>query len=125
MDGRVSKSLLRLEDLPYYGSFTKSIYAGKGVIFVLGNNSTRHKFNIGEGRGEETKAYLLYKQSVEGSGRSIPTNREVGFCIDNDFQEAEALLPSSCHQCPDRSSAQESNEQAGSCRMTNPISCRA
>ena len=81
MDGRVSKSLLRLEDLPYYGSFTKSIYAGKGVIFVLGNNSTRHKFNIGEGRGEETKAYLLYKQSVEGSGRSIPTNREVGFAL--------------------------------------------
>ena len=125
MDERVSKSILRLEDLPHYGSFTKSIYAGKGVIFVLGNNSTRHKFNIGEGRGEETKAYLLYKQSVEGSGRSIPTKREVGFCIDNDFQEAEALLPSSCHQCPNRSSAQENNEQAGSCRMTDPISCQA
>ena len=125
MDGRVSKSLLRLEDLPYYGSFTKSIYAGKGVIFVLGNNSTRHKFNIGEGRGEETKAYLLYKQSVEGSGRSIPINREVGFCIDNDFQEAEALLPSSCHQCPNRSSAQENNEQVRSCGTIDPVGCQA
>ena len=77
----MSKNLSRLKDLPHYGSFTKSIYAGRGVIFVLGNNSTRHKFSIGEGRGEETKACVLYKQSVEGSGRSIPTNREVGFAL--------------------------------------------
>ena len=101
MDGRVPKSLLRLEDLPHYGSFTKSVCPGKGVVFVLGSNSTRRKFSIGEGRREETKACVLYKQSVEGSGRTIPINREVGFCIDNGFQEVKALLPSSCHQCHD------------------------
>ena len=92
MDERVSKSLSRLEDLPHYGSFTKSICAGRGVVFVLGSNSTCRKFRIGEGRREETKACVLYKQSAEGSGRTIPTNREVGFYIDNGFQEAEALL---------------------------------
>ena len=111
MDGRVSKNLSRLKDLPHYGSFTKSIHAKRRVVFVLGSNSTRRKFNIGKGRREETKACVLYKQSVEGSGRTIPINREVGFCIDNDFQEVKALLPSSCHQCHDRSSAQESNDK--------------
>ena len=30
---------------------------------------------------EETKACVLYKQSAEGSGRTIPINREVGFCM--------------------------------------------
>ena len=119
------KSLSRLEDLPYYGSFTKSICPGRGVVFVLGSSSTRRKFDVGEGRREDTKACVLYKQSTAGSRRMISTNREVGFCIDNGFQEAEALLLSSCHQCPNRSSAQENNEQAGSCRMTDPISCQA
>ena len=119
------KSLSRLEDLPHYDSFTKSIRARRGVVFVLSSNSTCRKFNIGEGRREETKACVLYKQSAKGSGRTIPTNREVDFCIDNGFQEAEALLPSSCHQCHDRSSAQESNEQAGSYMTTNLIGCRA
>ena len=101
MDGRVSKNLSRLKDLPHYSSFTKSIRARRRVVFVLSSNSTRRKFNIGKGRREETKAYVLYKQSVEGSGRTIPINREVGFCIDNGFQEVKALLPSSCHQCHD------------------------
>ena len=123
MDGRVSKSLSRLEDLPHYGFFTKSVRAGKGVVFVLGSNSTCRKFNIGEGGREDTEACILYKQSAEGSRRTIPINKEVGFCINNGFQEAEALLPSSCHQCHDRSSTQESNEQAGSYRTTDPISC--
>ena len=77
----MSKTLSRLKDLPHYGSFTKSIFAGRGVVFVLGSNSTCRKFSIGEGRMEETKACVLYKQSAEGSGRTIPTNREVGFAL--------------------------------------------
>ena len=81
MDGRVSKNLSRLKDLPYYGSFTKSIHARGRVVFVLGSNSTRRKFNIGKGRREEIKACVLYKQSVEGSRRTIPINREVGFAL--------------------------------------------
>ena len=85
MDGRVPKSLLRLEDLPHYGSFTKSVCPGKGVVFVLGSNSTRRKFGISEGGREDTKVYVLYKQSAAGSERTISTNREVGFCIDNGF----------------------------------------
>ena len=85
MDGRVSKSLSRLENLPHYNFFTKSVRVGRGVVFVLGSNSTRRKFNIGKGRREEIKACVLYKQSVEGSRRTIPINREVGFCIDNGF----------------------------------------
>ena len=85
MDGRVPKSLLRLEDLPHYGSFTKSVCPGKGVVFVLASNSTRRKFGIGEGGREDTKVCVLYKQSAAGSERTISTNREVGFCIDNGF----------------------------------------
>ena len=61
MDGRVPKSLLRLEDLPHYGSFNKSICPGRGVVFVLGSNSTRRKFGIGEGGREDTKVCVLYK----------------------------------------------------------------
>ena len=105
MDERVSKSLSRLENLPHYDFFTKSVRVGREVVFVLGSNSTRCKFSIGEGGREDTKAYVLCKQSAEGSRRTISINREVGFCINNGFQEAEALLPSSCHQCHNRSSA--------------------
>ena len=79
------KSLSRLEDLPHYDSFTKSIRARRGVVFVLGSNSTRRKFSIGEGRREETKACVLYKQSAEGSGRTISINGKVGFYINNGF----------------------------------------
>ena len=107
----MSESFRRFEGVSHHGSFAKSVRVGRRVVFVLGSNSTRRKFNIGKGRREETKACVLYKQSVEGSGRTIPINREVGFCIDNDFQEVKALLPSSCHQCHDRSSAQESNDK--------------
>ena len=28
----------------------------------------------------------------------MPTDREVGFCVDHSIKEVEALLPSSCHQ---------------------------
>ena len=125
MDERVSKSLSRLENLPHYGFFTKSVRVGKGVVFVLGSKSTRRKFSIGEGGREDTKGCVLCKQSAEGSRRTISINREVGFCINNGFQETEALLPSSCYQCHNRLSAQESNEQVGSCKMTNPMGCRA
>ena len=81
----MSKSLSRLENLPHYSSFTKSVRAGRGVVFVLGSNSTCRKFNIGKEGKEDTKACVLYKQSVEGSGRTISINREVDFCINNNF----------------------------------------
>ena len=97
MDGRVPKSLLRLEDLPHYGSFTKSVCPGKGVVFVLASNSTRRKFGIGEGGREDTKVCVLYKQSAAGSKRTISTNGEIGLRTNHSFKEAEALFPSTCH----------------------------
>ena len=85
MDGQVLKSLSRHEDLPHYGFFTKSVRARRGVVFVLGSNSTCRKFSIGEGGREDTKACILYKQSAERSVRTISINRKVGFCINNGF----------------------------------------
>ena len=84
MDRRMLKSLSRFEDLPHYDSFTKSVHVGR-VVFVLGSNSTCGKFSIDEGGREDTKTCILYKQSAEGSGRMMPINREVGFCINNGF----------------------------------------
>ena len=55
---------------------------------------------------------------------TVSTNREVGIFTSNSFQEVETLLPSSCHQCHDGSSAQKGNEQVGSCRTTDLIGCR-
>ena len=62
----MSKSLSRLEDLPHYGSFTKSIHAGRGVVFVLGSNSTRRKFSIGKGRREEQKPVYYTSRVLRG-----------------------------------------------------------
>ena len=108
------KSLPRLKDVPRYGSVAKSVRDGRGVIFVLSGDPTCHEFSIGKGGRKSAKARVLYKQSTKESKRTIPVNREASLCIDNSFQEAKALLPSSCHQFHDRSSAQESNEQARS-----------
>ena len=55
----------------------------------------------------------------------IPTNRKVGFCVDHSIQETEALLPSSHHQRHDGPPVEESNEQVRSCRMFDPVGCRA
>ena len=35
----------------------------------------------------------------------ISTDGEVGIRVDNSFQKVETLLPNSCHQCHDSSSA--------------------
>ena len=55
---------------------------------------------------------------------TVSTDREVGLCTNNNFQEVETLLPSSCHQRHNDSSTQKGNEQVGSCRTTNPIGCQ-
>ena len=121
MNGQVSKSLPRFEDIPHYGSFTESVHVGRGVVFVLSSDLTCHEFSIDKGGRKSVKACVLYKKSAEGSGRTISTNKKTSFHANHGFQEANALLPSSCNQCHDGPSAQESHEQVGSRRTTNPI----
>ena len=55
----------------------------------------------------------------------ISNDGKVGLYTDNSFQEANALLLGSCHQCLDGSFIQEDNEQVGSRRTTDPIGYRA
>ena len=55
----------------------------------------------------------------------ISVDGEIGFFINNGFQEAEALFPSTCNCCYDRSSTQEVDEQDGSRRTIDPIGYRA
>ena len=117
------KSLPRLKDVPRYGSVAKSVRDGRGVIFVLSGDPTCHEFSIGKGGRKSVKARVLYKQSTERSRRTISVDRKASFCTNNSFQEAKALLPSSCNQCRDGPSTQESHEQVGSHMTTDPMGC--
>ena len=72
------------------------------------------KFSINQGRREGAEACILYKPSIERSRKTISVDGEIGFCINNSFQEAKALLPSTCNCYYDGSSTQEVNEQVGS-----------
>ena len=55
----------------------------------------------------------------------ISADGEIVFCINNDFQEVKALLPSTCNCRNDGLSTQEVDEQVGSRRMIDPIGYRA
>ena len=117
------KSLPRLEDVSRYVSIAKFVCDGKGVVFVLSSDLTCHEFSIDKGGRKSVKARVLYKKNAEGSGRTISINKKTSFRANHGFQEANALLPSSCNQCHDGPSAQESHEQVGSRRTTDPIGC--
>ena len=53
-----------LDMKPHYSSFAKSIRAGRGVVFILGSNSTCCKLSIDPGRRKGSEAYVLYKSSA-------------------------------------------------------------
>jgi len=97
MDGRVSKSFPRPEDISHYSPLVESVYVGRGIVLVLGSDSTCCKFNIDQRRRKGIEASLLYKQSVQRSRRTVSTDREIGLFTNNSFQKVETLLPSSCH----------------------------
>ena len=90
-------------------------------LYLLSSVPICGKFSIDQERREGAEACILYKPSAKGSKRMISDDGKVGICINNSFQEAEALLLGPCHQCHYRSCAQEGDEQVGSCRTTNPM----
>ena len=104
------KSLPRLEDVPRYSSTTKSVRDGRGVVLVPSSDPLCCEFGINTGRRKSAKARVLYKQSIEGSGRAISVDRKASLCANNSFQEATALLLISYNQCNDGPSAQKSYE---------------
>ena len=95
------KSLPRLEGVPHYSSTAKSICDGRGVVLIPSSDPLCSEFGINTGRRKSIKACVLYKQSIEGSGRAISVDRKASIRANNSFQEATALLPSSYNQCND------------------------
>ena len=85
MDGQVSKSFLRPEDISHYDPLVESVYVGKGIVLVLGSDSTCCKFSIDQRRRKGAEASLLYKQSTQRSERTVPTDRKIGLCTNNNF----------------------------------------
>ena len=53
-----------LDMKPHYSSFAESIRPGRGVVFILGSNSTYYKLSIDPGRRKGSEAYVLYKSSA-------------------------------------------------------------
>ena len=104
------KSLPRLEDVPHYSSTAKSICDGRGVVLVPSSDPSCSEFGINTGRRKSIKARVLYKQSIEGSGKAISIDRKASIRANNSFQEATALLPSLYNQCNDEPSAQKSHK---------------
>ena len=90
-------------------------------LSILSNVLTCSEFSINQKRRENIEACLLHKPNAEWSKGTVSYDGKAGLCICNSFQEAKALLPSSCHQCLNRSSIQEGNEQVGSRKTTDPI----
>ena len=115
------KGFPRLEDLSRYGSVAESIRDGRGIVFIPSSDPACRELHIDKRGRKSTKTSVLYWQGVEGSGRTISTDRKASFCPYHGFQEVEALLPSSCNQCYDRPLAQKIHEQAGSRRMIDPM----
>ena len=87
------------------------------AIVVMTDHSFKKSMN--------NEACVLYKPNTEGSRRMISTYGEIGFCINNSFQKAKALLPSACNCCYDGSFIQEVNEQLGSRRTIDPMGYQA
>ena len=125
MDGRLLESFPRSESIPYDCPVVESIRVGRRVISVFGCHPTCCKLSVDLRRGKNAETGVLHQSSTERSRRTVPVDREVGFCTDHDIKEIEALLPSLCHQRYDRPSAEESNEQVRSCRTVDPTGCRA
>ena len=95
------------------------------TVLILSSVPTCNKFNINQGIKESVEACVLYKPSAKGGRRTISDDWKVGFCINNGFQEAKALLPGTYHQCHNGSSTQEGDEEVGSCRTIDPMGYRA
>ena len=79
------KNLPRLEDVPRYSSIAKSICDGRGVVLVPSSDPSCCEFGINTGRRKSAKARILYKQSIEGSGRAISVDRKVSLHANNSF----------------------------------------
>ena len=111
MDGQLLESFPRSESIPHNCPTVKSIRIGRRVISILSCHPACCKLSVGQGRRKSAETGVLHQSSAERSGRTIPTDREVGFCTDHSIKKFEALLPSSCHQRHDKPPAEESNEQ--------------
>ena len=64
MDGRVPKSFSRLEDISHHGSLAESVRVRRGIVPVLGSNSTCCKFSVDQGRRKGAETSILHKQST-------------------------------------------------------------
>ena len=104
------KGLPRLEDVPRYSSIAKSICDGRRVVLVPSSDLSCYEFGINTGRRKSAKACVIYKQSIEGSERTISVNRKASLRANNNFQEATTLLPDSYNQCNDEPFAQKSHK---------------
>ena len=79
------KSLPRLEDVPHYSSTAKSVCDRRGVVLVPSSDPLCCEFGINTGRRKSAKARVLYKQSIEGSGRAISIDGKASIRINNSF----------------------------------------
>ena len=79
---------------------------------------------IREERKAQKPVYYT-SRALRGAEKTISVDGEISFCINNGFQEAKALFPSTCNCCYDGSSTQEVNEQDGSRRTIDPMGYRA
>ena len=54
------KSLLRLEDVPRYGSIAESVRDERKIVFIPGSDSTCRELSIDNRGRKSTKASVLY-----------------------------------------------------------------
>ena len=79
------KSLSGLEDVPHYGTIAESVCDGRRIVFIPVSDSTCRELSIDKRGRKNTKASVLYKQGIKGSGRMISTNRKTSLRLYHDF----------------------------------------
>ena len=77
----MSESFPRPKDVPHYDSFTKFVRAGRGVVFILGSDSTCFKLNIDPGRRKGQKLVYYTSRALRGAEGRYPLIEKLAFAL--------------------------------------------
>ena len=124
MDGWVSESLPRPQDLPHHSSSAKPVHTRWRIIFVFSGVLAYNELSADWRRRKDTEASLLYKPSVKRGRRTISNDGKASLCLGHGFLEVKTLLSGPCHKCLNKSSTKKGDEQVRSCMTTNPMGHR-
>ena len=111
MDDRVSTSFWRPEGISFFPTVTKP-FKTRGSIVPISNCLPCHcQHGLSQRRERGAKTNIFHKLSIPRSRREIPPNGKARFHISNCGPKAQAILPGTYCDHPNRQAYSKSNEQ--------------